>query len=418
MLCILAGYVGIEFVRIHVVLAQITNVNVVLDGGVFGESRKVLALQIGMTKILYVVSTLKRCGPTNLLYNLIKYMDKSVFKPVLITLSPEPKDSRWQEFEKLGVELYTLGLSRIKGLFCAVSKLKKIISELDVDIVHTLGIRADAIAAMRLGGRMTVATLCNCPCYDYTMRYGKIAGHLMAIHHLKMLRRIKHPVAVSNSVSTTLSEKNNLTIDVIHNGVDSDVFYPPVSNEFKQELRRNLGIPLTKKVFISVGHLTALKDPLTIVKAFQDKNIPSDCYLVVIGDGPLLSYCQKYGNSDNMVFFGRVPSVTEYLQACDFFVSSSKTEGLPGAPMEAIACGLPCVLSDIEPHREIIEYNHKSGKLFETKNVRIMVSKINEIIRDDYSEMSRAAISIISDSLNAKAMSEKYQGLYLRICTN
>lgn len=370
-----------------------------------------------MTKILYVVSTLKRCGPTNLLYNLIKYLDPSMFRPILITLSPEPDDSRWQEFEKLGVELYSLGLSRIKGLFCAISKLKKIISELDVDIVHTLGIRADAIAAMRLGGCRTVATLCNCPCYDYTMRYGKIAGRLMAVHHLKMLRRIKHPVAVSNSVSTMLSEKNNFTIDVIHNGVDSDVFYSPVNNKFKQELRRNLCIPLTKKVFISAGHLTALKDPLTIVKAFQDKNIPSDCYLVVLGDGPLLGYCQKYGKSDNMAFFGRVPNVVEYLQACDLFISGSKTEGLPSATMEAMACGLPCILSDIKPHREIIEYNHKSGKLFETQNVHILVNKINEIIRDDYSEMSRAAISVINDSLNAKAMSEKYQKLYRRIHT-
>lgn len=369
-----------------------------------------------MTRILYVVSTLKRCGPTNQLYNLVKYIDMSIFKVILITLSPEPKDSRWQEFEKLGVELGTLGLSRIKGLFCAVSKLKRIISELDVDIVHTIGIRADTIA-MHLNDCRTVATLRNCPCYDYTIRYGRIAGHLMALHHLRVLRRIKHPVTVSNSGSTMLSEKNDFTIDVIHNGIDPDVFYPPVNNSFKQELRRNLGIPLTKKVFISVGHLTALKDPLTIVKAFQDKNIPSDCYLVVLGDGPLLGYCQKYGKSDNMKFFGRVPNVAEYLQACDFFVSSSKTEGLPSAPMEAMACGLPCVLSDIEPHREIIGYNHKSGKLFETKNVRIMVSKINEIIRGDYSEMSRAAISVISDSLNAKAMSEKYQGLYVRMCT-
>ena len=45
-------------------------------------------------------------------------------------------------------------------------------------------------------------------------------------------------------------------------------------------------------------------------------------------------------------------------------------------------------------------------------------AEINEVIRDGYSEMSGAAISIINDSLNAKAMSEKYQGLYLRICAN
>ena len=108
-------------------------------------------------------------------------------------------------------------------------------------------------------------------------------------------------------------------------------------------------------------------------------------------------------------------STWNYLQLSDFFISSSQTEGLPNATMEAMACGLPCVLSDIEAHREIVECNRKSAKLFEKKNGSMPGSKINEIIKDDYSEMSRAAISIIRDNLNAKTMSEKYQSLYLKI---
>lgn len=128
--------------------------------------------------------------------------------------------------------------------------------------------------------------------------------------------------------------------------------------------------------------------------------------------------CRKYGKNGNTIFFGSLPNVAEYLQACDFFISSSQAEGLPYATMEAMACGLPCVLSDIEAHREIVEYNRKNAKLFETKNVSTAVSKINEILKDDYSEMSRAAISIIRDNLNAKTMSEKYQSLYLKICAH
>ena len=111
-------------------------------------------------------------------------------------------------------------------------------------------------------------------------------------------------------------------------------------------------------------------------------------------------------------------STWNYLQLSDFFISNSQSEGLPYATMEAMACGLPCVLSDIEAHREIVEYNRKNAKLFETKNVSMAVSKINEILKDDYSEMSRAAISIIRDNLNAKTMSEKYQSLYLKICAH
>jgi glycosyltransferase involved in cell wall biosynthesis len=384
-----------------------------------------------MIEILYIVPNLKRCGPTSQLYNLIKYLDRYAFRPKLITLSPEPADSRWQDFEKLGVELYTLGLSRIRtrlcmilppatrvGFFLAISKLKRIIAKLDVHIIHTLGIRADAIAAMYLDGYRTVATLRSFPDRDYSNTYGKIAGHLLALRHLKILSRIESLVTVSNSLSTMLLARNNFATDVIQNGVDTDIFYPAVNDKCKYELRGKLGIPLTKKVFISTGHLTLLKDPLTIIKAFQDKHLSKACYIIFLGDGPLMDLCKKYGENGDMIFFGSLPNVAEYLQACDFFISSSQTEGLPNATMEAMACGLPCVLTDIKAHREIVEYNPRSAKLFGTKNVSMAVSKINEILKDDYSEMSKAAISIIRDNLNAKTMSEKYQRLYLKICAH
>lgn len=384
-----------------------------------------------MIRILYIVPTLRRGGPANQVYNLIKYLDRSIFRPILITLSPEPADSRWQDFEELGVKLYTLGLSRIRtrlciilpsatriGLFLAVSKLKRIIAKLDVRIIHTLGIRADIIAAMYLGGYKTVATIRSYPCCDYPMSYGKIAGHLSALYHIKMLSGIDSLVTVSNSISNMLLARNNFAMDVIQNGVDTDIFYPAVNDKFKDELRRKLGIPLTKKVFISVGHLILRKDPLTIIKAFQDKSLSKVCCVVFLGDGPLMDCCKKYGKNGNTIFFGSLPNVAEYLQACDFFISSSQAEGLPNATMEAMACGLPCVLSDIEAHREIVEYNPKSAKLFDTKNVSMAVSKIKEILKDNYSEMSKSAISIIRDNLNAKTMSEKYQSLYLKICAH
>ena len=368
-----------------------------------------------MIKVLYILSTAKRCGPTNQLYNLIKYLDRSIFKPLLITLSPEPADSRSGDFEELGVELYTLGLSRLKGLFFIVSMLKRMLNRLDVDITHTQGIRPDTIAAMYLDGCKTIASLRNNPYYDYSMRYGKITGYLIALHHLRMLRRIGLVVAVSNSVSTMLKERNSFTVDVVQNGADTDIFYPEVSDRHKQELRRNLGISSTGKVFISTGHLTSLKDPLTIVKAFRDNHLSRSSHIVFLGDGPERQRCEEYGRGHNIRFFGRVPNVADYLRACDFFISASQTEGLPSATLEALACGLPCVLSDIESHREIARYNPAGAQLFQVRDAQSLANKVNEVLDQDYTIMSQAAVGIIRNYLNAKVMSEKYQRLYLKI---
>src|SRR5690606_9558118 len=96
-----------------------------------------------MKTILYIVSTLKRSGPTNQLFNIIIYLDRSVFEPVLITLSPEPEDSRWQDYQSLGVQMHSLNLSRLGGLFFAKSNLEKLIKKIQPDLIHTQGIRAD-----------------------------------------------------------------------------------------------------------------------------------------------------------------------------------------------------------------------------------------------------------------------------------
>lgn len=357
-----------------------------------------------------------RCGPTNQIYNLIKYLDRNIYHPVIVTLSPEPNDSMWQNFEAMDVELYTLGLSRIKGLVFGVPTLKKILDELQVDIVHTQGIRADTIAAKYLHNYRTVATLRNFPFCDNVMKYGKLRGHLISLHHLQMLRRIDSPVAVSNSLAKMLAEKSNFTIEVIQNGVDMEIFHPVVNYAYKRQLRRKLNIALSKMTFISTGLIHPLKDPLTIIRAFRDKFIEQKCHVIFLGDGPLMASCKDcIRGAEHIKFYGNITNMCEYLQASDFFISAAQTEGLPNAVLEAMACGLPCVLSDIEAHREIIKYNHKSGKLFKTKDINGLANKINEIIEDNYKDMSRCALNVITNHLSDEIMSKKYQQLYEKI---
>lgn len=55
----------------------------------------------------------------------------------------------------------------------------------------------------------------------------------------------------------------------------------------------------------------------------------------------------------SVVFHGFVDNVVPWLQASDLFVSASASEGMPLAVLEALSCGLPALLSDIPPHREI-----------------------------------------------------------------
>lgn len=367
-----------------------------------------------MIKILYVVSTLKRCGPTNQLSYIIKYLDKAKFKPVVLTLSPEPTTSSMKSYFEtaLNVEVHTLGLSRIKGLFFAKSSLQKFIKANSIDLIHSQGIRADGLASKIKIKK--VATLRNYPYYDYPMTYGRLRGWLMAKAHLNYLKSINSPVVVSKSVSDMLLNMKSYKIDFVQNGVDLERF--PNSN--KADLRDNLNIPSDTKVFISVGHLSSRKDPLTIIKAFQFANIKNSA-LFFLGDGGLVDECNSLIiNDPRITLVGKVSNVTNYLMASDYFVSSSLAEGLPNTVLEAMAAKLPCVLSDIPPHIEIAELGRIPPLIFKAQDIDDLKEKMLTIVESNYEAMSISSRRIIEEHLNAKSMSERYQEKYLALVKN
>jgi glycosyltransferase involved in cell wall biosynthesis len=111
---------------------------------------------------------------------------------------------------------------------------------------------------------------------------------------------------------------------------------------------------------VSVGRLEPVKDPLTLVAAF-DAGSDAGCELELIGAGSLEEQVhgeiarRRLGTRAHGI--GLVPrdDVFRSYARSDLFVSVSHGEGLPIAVMEAMAAGLPVVLSDIPPHREVVD---------------------------------------------------------------
>lgn len=365
-----------------------------------------------MITVAYIVSTLKSGGPTNQLSYIVKYLDKSKFKPIIITLSQEESNSLADRFIELGVEHISLNLSRVEGIFKARKKIIKLMKKNGVDIIHTQGIRADIISAKYLKKYKRVCTLRNYPYYDYIMTYGRLKGYIMAYLHLQNMKKIDSANACSKSVSKMLKERNDYSINYIQNGVDLE-YYHIIDNKQKIKLRERINLPINKKIFISVGHLNDRKDPLTIIRAFKKLD---NYMLIFLGDGNLKEKCLvEIADNDNIKLIGYVANVKDYLQASDYFISASKAEGLPNTVIEAMACGLPCILSNISPHKEIIELDNKAGRIFEVGNYIELSDKIQDISNGNYNIMSRNAFNLVEKNLSAKKMSQKYQKLYIDI---
>lgn len=286
-----------------------------------------------------------------------------------------------------------------------------IIKNLKIKIVHSHGIRADYIIS-GFKNIQTCSTLHNYPYNDYLRRYGYILGSIMAMTHISAIKKIKHPIACSKSISDLFLLKNNFNIKYVQNGVDTLAF-AKANQESKNKSREELGLPQNKIIFISVGHLSKIKDPLTIIKAFNSLN--KDLILVFLGAGELLEDCKKYNLNNKILFAGYSNKVNAYLQSSDYFISSSLTEGMPNTVLEAMACGLPCILSDIEPHKEILnQCENNSGILFETGCPIDLKNKIEQIMEMDYMSISNNAVTLINKNFSAEIMSSKYQLKYIK----
>lgn len=363
-----------------------------------------------MKKILYIVSTLRKTGPTNQLYEMVKYLPKTEYIVRILTLSPEvPGNSRKSDFESLEVEVQSLHLGRIQGLLLAKRKIARVISELAPDIIHCCGIRADVLLNEFRGRVVCCSTIRNFCEEDYVPRYGHLIGGICTRIHLNVIRQMTYPICCSNSLQRKYEQKLNRKMNVIQNGVDINRFL--FDDKRRIYLRKKFGIPENTFIFVSSGSLNNRKDPMTIIHAFQQL-ADKDTKLYILGDGPMKEACEVY-RSNSILLEGNVDCVEDYLLFADAFVSASLSEGLPNSVLEAGAAGLPMILSDIPQHREIwcdeMEYVH----FFHTGDVEMLEKKLKKIKSTGNNEEMRKAISeSIVSRFSSEKMSQNYQCFY------
>jgi len=149
------------------------------------------------------------------------------------------------------------------------------------------------------------------------------------------------------------------------NGIDTTYFSPTLySQEQKEKLRNEAGIPINAFVFCFIGRIVKDKGINELVAAFSQFSILNSQFsiiLLLVGPferelDPLLPETEReIENNPNIITTGFQPDVRPYLAISDVFVFPSYREGFPNVVMQAGAMGLPCIVTDINGCNEIIE---------------------------------------------------------------
>lgn len=242
------------------------------------------------------------------------------------------------------------------GCIPCLSRLKK---EPGFDLIDAHFAYPDGYAAVQLGRRFGVPV-------TITLRGTEVPFSRDPDRRRKILKALSGATWVF-SVSESL--KRHVValgapgdkIEVIGNGVDVTRFYPLP----KQQARAELGIPQDASVLISVGALVPRKGQHRVIEVLPKllSHWPDLLYLVVGGASPegdmtdrLKAQVSRLGLKEHVRFLGPMPPerLRLPLSAADVFVLATANEGWANVFLEAMACGLPVVTTDVGGNREVV----------------------------------------------------------------
>jgi len=350
-----------------------------------------------MRRIVFVTGSFGIGGTEKHLTDLIDRLDPAAFEIVVVTMGRDPYTGRIDQSPGRRIRVVP-GFGR--GFFAALRGLRA----LDPDVVvFTLGEFAqfhwNVYLAARLCGAKRVAVIEHSiapepralplseALREESGRVRAIARWITAPVRRRVTTRLAGLVSDA-TVCVSKAVRDRLVRDygyperktvIRHNGVDVRHFARAAAPWPVPRILAGHGGP----VAVCVAHFVPPKRFDLLVQAMRGivARHPESC-CVLVGQGPLedsiRALVRELGLERNVLFAGAAADVRPYLAAADVFVLSSDREGLPLVLLEAMAFGLPCVVSDAGGAREAVR-DGENGFVVEPGSARALAEGIERL---------------------------------------
>jgi glycosyltransferase involved in cell wall biosynthesis len=310
---------------------------------------------------------------------------------------PMPPVKRWTDPLGIDVRLIGTGLpSGIRGYAYALGVAWTLLrNRAAYDVVYFL------MSGLHLATGLPAARLRRIPIlmkFSGSSLIRRMKDSWLGRIELRFLNRWANCILVLNDGMMAEADEVGLATSRIAwmpNPVDMEEFRPPSSDE-KARLRSGLGVPLDAPVVLFVGRLAPEKELSSLIAAFRQvlEHRP-DVILVLAGDGPSRADLEAsagdlLGSAIRLTGMIPVSEVPRFMQASDIFALVSSLEGLPVSLIEAMAVGLPSVVSDIPANLQLVECG--------THGLAVAVG--------DSSAIARSLLALIDDEPRRRAMGE------------
>jgi len=225
-----------------------------------------------------------------------------------------------------------------------------------------------------------------------------------------------HIVTVSKNLERHLIEEIKLPAKKIHtiiNGVNTETY---CDRGKSKKLCDELGLQFTDKIVGTIGRLAEIKNHPFLIRSFEKvKRIWPESRLVLVGSGPceksLKSLAADLGLSDTVIFTGNRNDVCDLYQLFDVFVLSSFSEGTSFSLLEAMASGVPPIVTNVGGNPGIVK-DTVNGYLVEVDDDQALADKISNIFHQGGGDLANNARQFVIDRYSLKKNLQQYMDIY------
>jgi glycosyltransferase involved in cell wall biosynthesis len=313
-----------------------------------------------LIRICHVITDLNAGGAERMLVNLVTRLDRSRFDNEVISLI-EP-GLMAGELTAAGIPVMNLDMRRGRPSLSGMIALMRRLRRSRPAILQSWLYHADLAAALASWSIPDTSLVWNLRCSDLPNQSGTRSLDRIVRALAWMSTRPQAVVVNSEKGKAFHSEfgYRPRRWALIPNGVDTARFRP--SPEMRLEMRKKIGIAAGAPVIGWVARLHPMKDFPTFLQAANlFSKVRQDAHFILCGEGfdrrngQVLQMIAELGLENHVSLLGVRADMENIYPACDVFaLSSAYGEGFPNVLIEAMACGVPCVATDVGDSRAIV----------------------------------------------------------------
>ncbi len=366
-------------------------------------------------RVLQVVDGFRMGGAENKLVELIAHLNKKKFEVTLANVGP--RGALENKFEQLGVETFHFP-RRFAFDPLPVWQLSRLMRQRRIDVVQTTLLWADLVGPVAAAwAKVPVVLSWETVSHEgdpFHNNFQRRIGYRWAMKWVDVI------VPVSEEIKRSLIRRRQISaekIRVIHYGVDLKKFRS-TGRAAMLAKRAEVGASAETILFGVVARLEPPKGHRYLLAALPEvvKQYPQ-FQLLLIGDGALRAELEaqtrELGLQRHVTFLGARHDVSELLNAIDFFILPSVSEGLPNVLLEAMACQKPVMATDVGGIPEVVRHG-ENGYLVSPGETLALQNMILRSLteRAQWNELAQRARQTVETAFSLEYQMSRFEALY------